>query len=128
MTGVPASPSGHSASPEPKVSALRANVPNAEALIALMSAWSCMPKHKFDRAYPFFEADRQRTIEEYDLFRDDRAKLEATALLFAEYADELYASGMEARRAATAQTGAVHDGPVDESETPNPDSNVRRSM
>jgi hypothetical protein len=29
MTGVPASPSGYSASPEPVVSALRASIPNA---------------------------------------------------------------------------------------------------
>jgi hypothetical protein len=86
------------------------NVPNADALVRLMSAWSSLPQHKFHAAYPFFEGDRQRVINEYELFDDDRAKLEATALLFAEYADEIYdASRIEARRAATVKQGAVHE-------------------
>jgi hypothetical protein len=83
------------------------SVPNAETLIRLMSAWSCLPAHKFHRAYPFFEGDRQRIIEEYELIDDDRAKLEATALLFSEYADNIRTSAIEARSDATPKSGAA---------------------
>lgn len=85
------------------------NVPDADALVRLMSAWSSLPRHKFNRAYPFFDADRQRTIEEYDLIRDDRAKLEATALLFSDYADNIYAKAIEAQRADTPKSESVAD-------------------
>lgn len=85
------------------------NVPDADALVNLLSAWGSLPAHKFHKAYPFFEADRQRTIEEYDLMNDDRGKLEATALLFSDYADNIFAKAIEAQRAETVKHGSVAD-------------------
>ena len=122
--GVPPSGSGHS----PKggaasytASPAKPSVPNADALVNLMSAWGSLPSAKFHAAYPFFAADRKRIIEEFDLVDDQRADLEATALLFAEYADAIYlASAIEARRAVNAEGGAVacDESAVAESETP----------
>jgi hypothetical protein len=81
------SPSGLSQSP---LSQAQPNVPNAETLVRLMSAWCSLTCNKFEKAYPFFEADIQRTIKEYDLARG--STLEAAALLFAEYADSIVAA------------------------------------
>ncbi len=81
------------------VSALRASVPCADALVALMSAWGSQPASKFHKAYPFFEADRLRTIADYSL-EGSTANLEATALLFAEYADGIHSRASIAKRDA----------------------------
>jgi len=98
----------------------RMNVPDAETLVRLMSAWSNLPKHKFHRAYPFFDADRQRMFDEYGLGKES-TDLEATALLFAEYADDIFAQGIEARRAGTTKIGPVADeSPVAVGDAPTP--------
>ena len=116
---------GHEASPSAALSGAssRCRVPNADALVRLMSAWSSMPGAKFHAAYPFFGDDRERVIADYELMRDDRAALEATALLFSEYADEIYALAIEARRAATVGRGAKHESAVPKADAQNTSPN-----
>lgn len=88
---------GHQPTASAADASSQSGVPNADALIAVMSAWRCLPGSKFHEAYPFFERDLARVIDDYRLQAGTRSSSSgkdygiAVAILFAEYADALYA-------------------------------------